>query len=43
MLPSVMSDEVVDASGRAVNNDTRWASVSSSLDNEDPKTKLKDG
>ncbi|KAE9454760.1 hypothetical protein C3L33_13330, partial [Rhododendron williamsianum] len=42
MLPSVMSDEVVDAFGRAVNNDTRWASVSSSLDNEDPKTKLKD-
>ncbi|KAF7123693.1 hypothetical protein RHSIM_Rhsim12G0023200 [Rhododendron simsii] len=42
ILPSVMSDEVVDAFGRAVNNNTRWATVSSSLNNDDPKRKLKD-
>ncbi|KAE9454761.1 hypothetical protein C3L33_13331, partial [Rhododendron williamsianum] len=42
ILPSVMSDEVVDAFGRAVNNNTRWATVSSSFNNDDPKRKLKD-
>ncbi|GFZ21095.1 GYF domain-containing protein [Actinidia rufa] len=39
MLPSVMSDEMVDAFGGAVNDNTRWAGDLSILNNADPTTK----
>ena len=43
MLPSIMSDEMVDAFGGAVNDNTRWAGDLSILNNADPTTKKIDG
>ncbi|XP_057485957.1 protein ESSENTIAL FOR POTEXVIRUS ACCUMULATION 1-like isoform X2 [Actinidia eriantha] len=39
MLPSIMSDEMVDAFGGSVNDNTRWAGDLSILKNADPTTK----
>ena len=43
MLPSIMSDVIVDAFGGAGNDNSRWAGDLSILNNGDPRMKKIDG